>query len=138
MFNCETDIINYLKEQKNWKKHFPKYKIIGFEQYILGFLSRKIIGKVDIVFRARNKKYFAEVKYDKKQNISDFWTALKVIGYVEAYKLFSFNRDVEPLIIVNKEVLTQECKTILYSLRISWIVFEISENKIKFDIQLNS
>lgn len=140
MFNCETDIINYLKEDVNWRKHFPDFKVIGFDFPIFGCISKDRIGMVDIVFKRKagirsNKKYFVEVKYDKGNSSGDFWDSLKILGYVKAYNLYHFTDAAKPMIMIKKDILDYDFRTILYTLEIGWITFDLlQENKISFDI----
>jgi hypothetical protein len=52
-------------------------------------LEKKVIkgcfGRIDVVFKYRGAIYCGEIKYEPHKN-SDFWDAMKVLGYTTYYK----------------------------------------------------
>jgi hypothetical protein len=142
MFHCETEIIDYLKEERYWKKHFPRFELIGFNQPIYGPISKEKIGLVDIVFKRKatgrhgqsHYKYFVEAKFDELNKSGDFWNSLKILGYVKADNLYHFNDNATPLVMLNKAILNYDYRVILYTLKIGWIAFTINNDNINFEI----
>lgn len=131
MFNNERDIINYLEEK--WGKLFPNRHLVGFNVPIYGCLSNKRIGLADIVFTRGSKKYVVEVKFDKSNESGDFWDSLKVLGYVASLRLCNFAKDIIPLIMINKDILSYDKRAILSELGIGYITFTIINDSILFD-----
>lgn len=137
MFNNEEDIINYLKEIRNWKIHFAKFKLLGFNIPVYGCISKSKIGLVDIGFKWKSWKYLIEVKFDKRNPSGDFWESLKILGYCQTDNLYHTNENTKPVVMLRKEILNYDYRVILYTLKIGWIAFTIREdNIITFEINL--
>ena len=65
------------------------------------------IGRIDLIFQHKSKRYCAEIKYRKCDN-NDFWDAVKIIAYTEYYKWQTDDNDYLPAIILPSESLTNE------------------------------
>lgn len=133
-FNNECDVINYLK--LNWDRIFPGKFLVGFDVPIYGCFSNNRIGLVDIMFTKGKRKFFVEAKFDKGNTSGDFWDSLKVLGYVQAYKLYHPNEEITPVIMINREILSYEKRAILSKLGVYFMAFTISDNYIQFSDNL--
>lgn len=65
----------------------------------IGHKKRMCIGRIDLIFRYKSTNYAAEIKY-QKGCASDFWDALKIIGYTEYYRWQTDDSDIKPAIII--------------------------------------
>ena len=63
---------------------YGAYKILT-RDFSPGTRGKGCIGRIDFIFRYKQKNYIAEAKYYPFQ-LSEFWGALKVVGYTEYYK----------------------------------------------------
>lgn len=133
IINNETDLKNYLSNENDsdviWNKHFPSIKLLAFEHPVLGCISRKMIGVVDIFCHKgiKGQKYFIEMKHSANDT-TDFWDSFKVLAYVKSQNMYFFNEDIKPAIMVRKSVLKYDFRAILGALSISWIAYNLDEN----------
>ena len=128
----EQTLIKYIKKPKNT---FP-YSVDGFDVPIKGFFSNKNIGNVDMVINRNRRKYFIEIKINKNFNIGDFWSSLKVLGYVAAEKIYHPYENVIPCILIRKELITNDIIAILGKLKIVYITVDLIGNNPKFECYL--
>ena len=76
----------------------------------------RAVGRIDLVFTHKSKRYCCEIKYSRMGN-TDFWDALKVMGYA-AYYSWVMNRNYEPAIMCPAKALKLEHYLIANSLGI--------------------
>lgn len=127
----ETSIHKYLLD--NWKTIFPHYKLLESEVPIIGSYSKKIIGYGDILFRhiRGGAYYLGEIKYRHERDSDSFslWNSFKSIGYAKAYELSSVTRKkVIPVVILDKKLMSNDIREILFNLGVHYITFEDSYN----------
>ena len=77
---------------------------------------RTPIGKIDIYFKYRQTKYLGEIKWTKHR--SDFWQALKILGYVNYYE-WQEDRRVKPAILIPREHIRLEQEMVAGQLKIA-------------------
>jgi len=65
--------------------------------------------------------------------MGDFWTSLKVLGYVAAENLNKPYAKVKPCIMIRKELITNDSMTILGALGIGYISVDLDEEIPKFE-----
>lgn len=85
-----------------------------------------VIGRIDVIFKYRRKTYIGEIKYMK--NRSDFWEAMKVIGYCEYYKWQTENTDVFPAVLIPIESIQLEHQIVANKLKIKIFAIEKTDN----------
>lgn len=82
---------------------YPASTIITRDFHEAIFSGEKIsirpVGRIDLIFYYRGIKYGAEIKYYPFGS-SEFWDALKIIGYIELYKFQTDNNHIKPAIML--------------------------------------
>lgn len=86
-----------------------------------------IVGRIDLLFQWRGVIYLAEVKYQRGGN-SDFWDAMKVMGYKELYK-WQHNTCYTPAIMMPLGKIKLEHKIVTSNLKIALFGIEIKKGK---------
>lgn len=81
--------------------------------------GRAHIGRIDVILKYRGIYYVCEIKY--KSDKTDFWDAMKVLGYCEYFKWQTSQRRVRPAIIIPQERIRLEHKIIAGRLGITLI-----------------
>jgi hypothetical protein len=91
----------------------------------------KIIGRIDLIFRYKSHNYVCEIKYYNFDN-SEFWDALKVLGYTKYYN-WKNNCNFRPAIMIPKDHIKLEHFMISNELDIK--LFGISEKGKEFIVE---
>lgn len=117
----EYGIKQYIK--KHFKTIFPHFKLVGFEKAIYGTITGDYLGLVDMIMKCGRKFLVVEIKNDFRIGVSNVWSALKVAGYAEAFRIEQ-NVQVVPMILVEKQFLYTDLLPVLYKLKIGYITFE--------------
>lgn len=110
----------------------PAYHLLfrdTYEDIIFGenkFLKKSHIGRIDLKFKYKSTVFLAEIKYEKLKN-SDFWDALKIIGYTAYYKWQFNDSHVKPAIIMPAKKIKLEHQVVASRLGLS--IFGVKENK---------
>jgi len=134
IFNSEKSIQQYL--EKNWKTIFPNFKLIKSQPNIIGNYSQRIIGVADFLFSKGQVKFIAELKYSNTRELCfDLWHSLKVIGYAKAYELYTGKRT-KPVVILKKEIITNDIRHLFYELGIFYITVERQEDGLFFEYDI--
>lgn len=80
-------------------------------------LPASCVGRIDLVMKYRGKVYVTEIKYRAPDNrSSDFWDALKVVGYCAYYKWQYEVKGARPAIIMPRGSVKLEHQVIAGSL----------------------
>ena len=58
------------------------------------------IGRIDVIFRYKGRIYAGEIKYKREEDGTDFWDALKIIGYTTYYKWQTGSTNIFPAILM--------------------------------------
>lgn len=127
----ERNLKGYLK--KHWKKLFPQFKLIDFEYGLHGIKTAEYLGLIDIVMKRGKTHYVVEIKHSPANGISNFWDALKVIGYATAYRLEHAVRTI-PLVMLDKKYLNIDTLLILSVLKIGYITF-FTNDKYEYEFE---
>jgi hypothetical protein len=131
----ETSVKKYLKEERNWKKHFNK-PFPTFDFPIIGCVSNKRIGSVDIVIDTFSKLYFIEIK-GQEFSSEAFWGSLKILGYTASYKINQKgNREIISAIMIPKRYLRMDYMPILYILKLRYIIYDFINGEYEFETYL--
>lgn len=85
-----------------------------------------VIGRIDVIFKYNKKTYIGEIKYMKA--LSDFWEAMKVIGYCEYYKWQTGTSNVFPAVLIPIESVKLEHQIVANKLKIKIFVIEKLNN----------
>ena len=141
IINNETDLMKYLKGDDSdtvWNQHFPGIRLLAFEHPVLGCISRRRIGAIDIFCQKNDKgqKYFIEVKHSTNTN-GDFWDSFKVIAYVKSQNMYFFNEDIKPAIMVKKNILKYDFRAVLGALNISWVAYNLDGDNRLLNFEIN-
>ena len=131
-FKNESDLQNYIID--HWHTIFNKFTFIGTEVPVNGIYSHKAIGYIDLIFKYRDLYYITEIK---NKTAYDFWESLKVVGYTKAFSLEHNYPNCRPLILIRKDILTNDRKCILYNLKIRYITFEWTSEGYLFEYDLS-
>lgn len=115
----ENKLHTYIIE--HWKQIFPNFYLIESRPSIYGFLSNKRIGYADFLFRKGKSLYIAELKFGWATS-EDFWGSFKVLGYAKATEL-TLHQKVYPVVMLQKDIITEELLTLLYIMKIRYILF---------------
>ena len=107
-WNKENEFISFMRNNRSAFPHrtpsilefeYSLYDIyyyltVGSELFFeTGVLERKKkwpIGRVDIIWGSENNLHITEVKFQNPKSHSDFWDALKVVGYTAYFKWGKF------------------------------------------------
>ncbi len=121
----ELELTKYL--QKHFKTIFPYYQLVGFGKAVYGCVSGEYMGLVDLIMRKGQRLYLVEIKHNPMNGTSNFWDSLKVLGYSKAFNLMG-TKNIKPVVMVEKSVLSQDCLPILYELGVGYITFNREDN----------
>jgi hypothetical protein len=117
----ELKLQEYMVE--NWKKIFPRLKLIEKNPAINGFVNKKLFGHADFLFqRGRKQLYLAELKYSDI-DATDLWNSFKILGYCQMKQLAT-GKIYHPVIIIKKRIISVDIKAVLSALKISYITIE--------------
>lgn len=139
----ETELVNYLKD--NGKKSFllalkcSAKTDVKFNYPIYGCVTGEVVGYADIYITRGKRTYIGEIKFeDCKAN--SFWSSLKIIGYCYSQNLFFLKKgdnQVYPFIMIPHNHIKYDFLPILYKLKCGYITFNIKDEFVEFDINLN-
>jgi hypothetical protein len=137
----EMELMAHLKE--NWKKYsLSKFHKVSFDCAVYGCISDKRIGLIDIILYNKKSIFVGEVKFTGFSS-TNLWESLKILGYSCALNLYHFKKNrnspnfYHPFVMVPKENITYDFLPILYHLKCGYITFDIKDDWIDFDINLN-
>ncbi len=86
------------------------------------------VGRIDLIFIYREIKYIAEIKY-LSYRTSDFWDAMKILGYVELYKFQTDDKSrIKPAIIIPADKIKLEHQLIAGKLGITIFLIHKEED----------
>ena len=109
---------------------FRLYPALELLQRDMDITKTVCIGRIDLVFMYKQRKYAAEIKYLRMTN-NDFWDALKIIGYTEYYKWQVNDRKVHPAIIIPRSKIRLEHQVVAGKLNLALFGVEEHNNKFK-------
>jgi hypothetical protein len=127
----ERDLWRYLNEY--WKLIFPgAYRLVGFNVPLHGCITGRKIGYIDLIFSIGKKTYFVEIKFNNWNSgyAEDFWSSLKVLGYVKSQK------GAYPAIMIREKAINHDYLAILGALNLSYITFDIKDDYITFKFNI--
>ena len=100
-----------------------------------GQTRNKSVGRIDLIFMYRDFKYIAEIKYYPSFKSSDFWDAMKILGYVELYKFQTDDKSrIKPAIIIPANKIKLEHQLVAGKLDIA--IFLINKEKDTFTMKM--
>ena len=132
----EKSIRKYLVQ--HWKTIFPRLVLLQEHPSIFGSYSNKRIGEADLLFKTHHsnpKYYIAEIKWSDVGS-TDLWWSMKAIGYAKAHELNTRVRTF-PVVILKKEILTNDIKHLFYALGLKYITVEWTQNgyEVEYDLK---
>lgn len=94
--------------------------------------ANKNIGRIDLLLQFKNKRYVTEIKFrDPDNSSSDFWEALKVVGYCAYYQWMYNCPSAKAAIIVPRHCVKLEHQIVAGNLGIQIFGAFTQDNQVK-------
>lgn len=104
---------------------FPAFRVFQMQSGEYGDTDYKFFGRIDFIISYKSKLYAVEVKYYPFSS-SEFWDALKILGYTEYFMFQTGMKDVRPAIFMPIDNIKLEHQYICSRLKIT--LFGIIKN----------
>jgi len=128
-----NEVVSKIKYLKHEVPVYDAYEMLKRETYEMDYNPprKAIVGRIDLLLVYKNIKYATEIKY-KKYSSSDFWDALKIIGYTALLQWQEGNNAIKPAIMVPLKKIKLEHQIVAGKLELQ--IFGVKEKKEEFEV----